>query len=361
MTDTHHQEQSDAAFDPSAPAPPFSNGSAQKVRAHDAKLLKPPGALGRLEEIAIWLGGVQATFVPEARRAAIIVFAADHGVTAQGVSPFPAVITRLMLDSFIEQRGAIGVLALRNNWPLQVVDVGVDCDDTPDGVVVDKLCRGTRDFTRAQAMTEDELDHALCAGARAVDRSDDPYEPVIWVFGDMGIGNTTAAAAVLAALTSQPAAAVAGPGTGLDADGVARKAAVIASALDLHGLSGPEIAPRQAVQCVGGLEIAAMAGAMIRAAQGRGAILVDGFIATVAALVACRINPSVRPYLLFAHRSAEPGHAVALAALEAEPLLDLGMRLGEGTGAALALHLVREAANLHCGMGTLDELSDQLS
>lgn len=341
-------------FDPYAPCAPYRHEIADAARQRQAQLTKPAGSLGRMEDVAIWLAGAQGSHAPSAERAAIILFAADHGVTAQGISAFPSSVTVQMLANFAGGGAAISVLARSLGADLQIVDVGVDTDETIASVIHEKVRRGTRDFSTQPAMTGDELAQALDAGGRAVGRVMQD-SPQIAVFGDMGIGNSTSAAAVLAALTGKPARDVAGPGTGLDPAGVAHKAAVIDAALERHGLRATTASAQRVLDHVGGYEIAAIAGGMIASGQRGIPVLVDGFIATAAALAAVRMNPSLRPLLIFGHRSAEPGHDIALDVLDAKPLLDLGMRLGEGTGAAVALSVVRLACDLHNRMATFDE------
>ena len=322
------------------------------ARARQAVLTKPAGSLGVLETLAITLASLQATDRPSAAKAPIILFAGDHGVTAQNVSAYPAAVTVEMLKNFASGGAAVSVLARELGVSLTVVDAGTLASGPLPGVVTDKPRRGTRDFTVEPAMTAEERDAALAAGKRAVEAAG-PADLVL--FGEMGIGNTTAAAAIAAALLGRPVAEIAGAGTGLDPAGIEHKVSVIEGALARHGLASGDAAPRAVLEAVGGLEIAALTGAMIAAAQRRTPILVDGFIVTVAALAATRLNPSVRPWLLFAHRSAERGHGTVLEALSAEPILDLGLRLGEGSGAAAALAVLRVACALHNGMATFAE------
>lgn len=342
------------SFDPYAPCPEVCTASAEQARMRQAQLTKPPGSLGQLEDIAIWLAGAQATEAISAQRVAITLFAADHGITAQGVSLYPSAVTAQMLQNFAGGRAAISVLAKGLGARLEIVDVGVATDQQIDGVVSDKQGHGTRDFSVEAAMTSAELSYALGAGARAVDRMA-TFNPDIAAFGEMGIGNTTTAAALLAALTGHSAGDVTGAGTGLDQSGIAHKAGVIECAIARHDLHGPQVTVERALLSVGGYEIAAMTGGMIAAAQRRIPVLVDGFIATVAALVGTRMTPSLRPFLAFGHRSAERGHDVALDALHAKPILDLGMRLGEGSGAAVAVAVLRHACDLHTQMATFAE------
>ncbi|MEL6298712.1 MAG: nicotinate-nucleotide--dimethylbenzimidazole phosphoribosyltransferase [Pseudomonadota bacterium] len=336
--------------------------AADAARARQAVLTKPPGSLGALEEIAIRLAGLQGVEKPSADDAAILIFAGDHGVTARGVSPFPRDVTLQMLANFAAGGAAISVLARETGTALHVIDVGTDGDTSAiSGIHIDKVRRGTADFSRGPAMSADDLTAALNAGARAVDKAVAANAATggaglrLLVLGEMGIGNTSAAAAIIAALTGAAPRDVTGPGTGLDAAGVQRKADVIAEALALHGLDSGSDDVHAVLRCVGGLELAALTAAMIHAAQSGIAILVDGFIVGAAALAASKLNPSVAPWLIFTHRSAEPGHATVLDVLDATPLLDLGLRLGEGSGAATALPLVRLACALHAGMATFEE------
>lgn len=332
------------------PAPSAAHEAA--ARARQAALTKPAGSLGILETLAITLASLQATNRPRAALAPIILFAGDHGVTAQGISAYPASVTVEMLRNFASGGAAVAVLARELGVPLTVIDAGTRAAEPIPGVVVDKPRAGTRDFTVEPAMTHAELDDALAAGRRAVDAAG-PAD--LMLFGEMGIGNTTSAAAVAAALLARPPAEIAGAGTGLDTGGIAHKVRVIEAGLVRHGLGTSEADPRRALAAVGGLEIAALAGAIVAAAQAGRPVLVDGFIVTVAALAATRLNPSCVPWLLFAHRSAERGHGAVLDALGARPMLGLDLRLGEGSGAAIALGVLRLACALHNGMATFEE------
>lgn len=335
-----------------------------RALARQGELTKPPGSLGRLEDVAVTLAALQRRDHPAVERVPVLVFAGDHGVTAQGVSAYPSEVTVQMLTNFRDGGAAIAVLSRTQGLPLHVVDVGSASREPVPGIVTDKAAHGTADFTAGPAMTEAEVAHALGAGRRALDRvldevvAADGAPADLLVLGEMGIGNTTAAAALACALAGLPTEQAAGLGTGLDDGGRQRKREVLEKALARHtdavvaaGLS----AALEALRRVGGLEIAALAGAMVTAAQRGVPVLVDGFIVTSAALVAARHHPGVRPWLLFSHRSAERGHGDLLRALEARPLLDLDLRLGEGTGAALALPLVRAACALHAGMATFAE------
>lgn len=324
------------------------------ARARQACLTKPPGSLGRLEDLAVWLAAAQGTATPCADAASIVVFAADHGVVEEGVAAYPQSVTQAMLANFVGGGAAIAVLARQLGARLEVVDVGSLAETVPPGVINAQVARGTANLARAEAMTPAQLHAALAAGRAAVERAVAAGSGV-FVGGEMGIGNTTVAAALGCALLGLPGRALAGPGTGLDMAGVAHKATVIDRALARHGMAGIEVNPLDALCCVGGFEIAALAGAYIAAAQARMPVLVDGFICATAALVACRLNPALRPWLQFAHASAEPGFLRIQQALAAHPLLDLGLRLGEGSGAAAALPLLQLACALHNQMATFAE------
>ena len=317
--------------------------------ARQAQLTKPTGALGRLEQLAVELAGLQATEQPSAAKVPIIVFAGDHGIVAQGVSAYPQAVTIAMMANFASGGAAISVLARELGSSLEVVDAGTLAAETMVGVVTDKPRSGTRDFSVEAALTPAELAFAFEAGQRAVARAE-AGQPDLLIFGEMGIGNTTTSAAIASALLGVSAEEVAGSGTGVDAAGRVRKARLIDAALARHGLTG---ATAERILCaIGGLEIAAICGAIIAAAQRRIPVLIDGFIVSVAALATVRLNPSCQPFLLPSHQSAEQGHRLVLRALNVNPLVSLDLRLGEGSGAAIALPLVRLACALHNGMAT---------
>ncbi len=330
---------------------------AARARARQAVLTKPAGSLGRLESLAIELAALQQTDQPSAQRVPILIFAGDHGVTARGVSAYPSAVTVEMLRNFASGGAAIAVLAREIGSSLTVIDAGTLAEEPVAGVETDKSCRGTRDFTTEEAMTPAELAGALACGRRAAARAAGEGADLI-ILGEMGIGNTTSATAISCALLGRTPEEIVGDGTGVDTSGRTRKAAVISTALALHQLKGRLITPAAALRTmasVGGFEIAALTGAMIASAQAGLPVLVDGFIVSVAALVAARINPGVVPWMIYSHRSAERGHAAVLDELEASPLLDLSLRLGEGSGAAVTLPIVRLACALHNGMATFAE------
>jgi nicotinate-nucleotide--dimethylbenzimidazole phosphoribosyltransferase len=332
--------------------PAISVAHRNAARARQDQLTKPAGALGRLEGLAIELASLQHTDRPRAARVPIIVFAGDHGIAAQGVSAYPQEVTIAMMANFAAGGAAISVLAREIGSSLEVVDAGTLAEAPMPGVVTDKPRRGSRDFSKEAALSATDLAFAFACGQRAVARAA-AGQPDLIILGEMGIGNTTSAAAIAASLLKRSAESLTGLGTGLDSAGRVRKADIIDAALTRHGLA--DASPEQILCAVGGLEIAAIAGAIIAAAQRRIPILIDGFIASAAALAAFRLNPSCRPYLIFSHRSAEQGHRLVLDALAARPLLDLDLRLGEGSGAALALPILRLACALHNGMATFAE------
>ena len=325
--------------------------TAAAARARQETLTKPPGSLGDLEMLAIRLAGWQRRERPALERVHITVFAGDHGITAEGVSAFPQAVTVEMLRNFARGGAAISVLARNLGASFEVVNLGT-ASAVAGGVHDRWLGPGTVNFAQDAAMSEAQLTAALDAGRQSVERAV-AADAQLYIGGEIGIGNTTAAAALACALLPAEPEALAGPGTGLDGEGVARKAAVIRRSLERHagGLgSAVEILRR-----LGGFEIAALAGAYVRCAQLGVPAVIDGFISTAAALIARQMRPGAETWWLFSHRSREPGHAALLAALQARPLLDLGMRLGEGSGAAMAVPILRLACELHGRMATFAE------
>jgi nicotinate-nucleotide--dimethylbenzimidazole phosphoribosyltransferase len=317
-----------------------------RARARQLELTKPPGSLGRLEEIANRMAAIQETLAPAADPARVVLFAADHGVCAEGVNPYPQAVTAQMVANFLRGGAAINALARSAGVDLEIVDAGVAHEiPAPAGLVQRKVAPGTANFCRGPAMSAEQAMAALDLG---IDCS--RGEARLVGIGEMGIGNTTAASAVTAALTGLEAAAVVGRGTGADDGIMQRKRTAVERALALHGAYLDD--PMAVLARLGGFEIGAMAGLCLGAAAQRRAVLVDGFIATAAAAVAVRMCPAVRDYLIPAHRSTEPGHAPLLEIVGHRPLLDLEMRLGEGTGAALAVPVVRAAVAAFTGMAT---------
>jgi nicotinate-nucleotide--dimethylbenzimidazole phosphoribosyltransferase len=324
-----------------------------KARERQQQLTKPAGSLGQLEHLAVELAAMQGSPRPQVEQLWISIFAGDHGVVAEGVSAFPQAVTGQMLRNFVSGGAAISVLAKQLDATLEVIDLGTALPLEPlRGVHHLHLGAGTQNFAQGPAMSATQLLQALDAGQASVQRAREAGSQ-LFIGGEMGIGNTTAATAMACALLECAALEMVGPGTGLDSAGVAHKAEVIELALELHR---PQISePIDILQHLGGFEIAALSGAYLACAQQGITALVDGFICSVAALLAVRLNPDCRNWLLFAHCGAEPGHQRVLNTLQAEPLLDLGLRLGEGSGAALAVPLLQLACSLHNDMATFAE------
>lgn len=317
------------------------------ARAELDRKTKPRGSLGRLEELAVRLAGIGVN----GRRCAIVVAAADHGYADEGVSAYPAEVTRQMLRVFASGGAAISVLSRLVGAELVVVDAGVREKLGDPRVRSIRIGAGTTNAAHGAAMSREQALAALGAGVSLARELAGRVDIV--ALGDMGIGNTTAAGALHAALLGVPAAAVCGPGTGLDPGGVRRKAEVIERALAANDQVGDD--PIDVLAALGGFEIALLAGVALGAAAKRRAVVLDGFIVTAAALVAARLEPAVVEYLIAGHLSPEPGHRLGLDALGLEPLLDLELRLGEGTGAALALPLLQASLALLAEMATFDE------
>ncbi len=323
------------------------------AEARQRILTKPPGALGQLEALAIRLAALQGTMQPRVERVYITVFVGDHGVAVEGVSAFPQAVTGEMVRNFARGGAAICVLARALGATLEVINLGTVNDPGPlEGVKNYSLGPGTANFTMEPAMSEHQLSCALHAGRHATERAK-LGGAQMFIGGEMGIANTTAATALACALLGENPERLAGPGTGLDANGIARKVKTIQRALDLH--RNHLASPWEALRRLGGFEIAALAGGYIACAQMGLPVLVDGFIASSAALAAARLRPGVEDWLLFSHVSAESGHRILLESLGAQPLFDLGMRLGEGSGAAAAVPLLRLACALHNQMATFAE------
>ena len=328
--------------------------AAELARERQQQLTKPAGSLGRLESVAIQLAAIQRDALPQARPAAALIFAADHPVTIHGVSAYPPEVTRSMLGNLARGGAAAAVLARSVGLPLTVVDVGVAGAPIPGATVVrHPVADHLRfDLRHQDAMTEETAKLALAAGEAAI--SELEAETRVVALGEIGIGNTTPAAAVAAALLGRAAADLVGPGTGLDGPGLERKTEVVRDALERVGAGGPT-GPMDLLRRLGGPDLAALVGAIRRAHELDMAVLVDGYTVSIAALVATRAEPALRDHLVFCHRSAEPGHERVLRELLASPLLDLEMRLGEATGALMAFPLVEAACRLHAEMATFAE------
>jgi nicotinate-nucleotide--dimethylbenzimidazole phosphoribosyltransferase len=321
--------------------PPELTLSAELQARIDNKT-KPLGSLGRLEDIALRIGLVQNTLTPKLTRPVIMVFAGDHGIVGEGVSPFPQEVTQQMVQNFLAGGAGINVFARQNNIALRIIDAGVNHELEHPQLVTAKVAKGTANFLHTPAMSIEQCEQALLRGAELAGAEIRQGSNVLG-FGEMGIGNTSAASALMSLLCELPADKCVGRGAGLDDKGHTHKLAVIQQAISKHEIDIND--PLQVLATFGGFEIAMMAGAMLGAAEQKTILLIDGFIATAALLAASRIAPQVLDYCIFAHCSDESGHSLLLQQLQAKPLLNLGLRLGEGTGAALAYPLVQAAVN----------------
>ncbi len=325
----------------------------QAAEARQANLTKPPGALGKLETGAIQIASLQSNEQPNVDKIHITVFAGDHGVAAEGISAFPQAVTAEMIKNFATGGAAISVIATELGAQLEVVNMGTAFDPgTIKGVVNLCIGPGTANFRHQAAMTEAGISKALNAGYEAAQRAKSAGAQ-LFIGGEMGIGNTTVAAALACAFLDTKPERLAGPGTGVDEQGVLHKINIIQQALDLHRPQADSA--YEVLRRLGGFEIAALTGSYLACAQIGLPVLVDGFISSVAALAAIRICTGAEPWFLYSHTSAEPGHRLVLAALNANPFLDCSMRLGEGSGAAITVPLLRLACALHNNMATFAE------
>jgi nicotinate-nucleotide--dimethylbenzimidazole phosphoribosyltransferase len=332
--------------------PPLDAALAAELRALIDGKAKPPGALGRLEDLAVQLGTVQGRLDPRADEAAVLLFAGDHGLTEEGVSSYPSAVTTAMVRLILDGRASINALARAAGARVQVIDVGVAAELAPHpDLTCAKVRAGTRNAAREPAMTAAECAAALDCGAEAA-RAAIAAGADLVALGEMGIGNTASASLILHRLGPAPLQDCVGLGAGHDAEGLARKGQALAKAAARCGA----IEAFEVLCEFGGLEIAAMAGAALAAAAARRVVVVDGFIASAAALCAIRLRPELTDFCVFAHASAERGHRLLLQRLGARPLLELDMRLGEGTGAALALPILRAAANMAREVASLAEV-----
>lgn len=329
---------------------PIDQSWIDNAAARQLTLTKPPGSLGRLEEIGNRLAAIQRTVTPDVSRKRIYVVAADHGVTAEGVSAYPSEVTAQMVENFLAGGAAINVLGRHGQIDIKIVDAGVAADLAARPDLIDVKCvRGTANFAHGPAMSREETERLINAG---IDLARADALKLLGI-GEMGIGNTTAASAITAALTRADPAELTDRGTGVDDRVLNHKIDVIRRALAVNQPN-----PDDAIDVlskVGGAEIAVMTGVVIGAAINRIAVVADGFISTAAAALAVSLYPTSRDYLFLAHRSVERGHAALIRLIGLEPLLDLKLRLGEGTGAALAMHIVDASARLLCEMATFSE------
>ncbi|HEY6648971.1 MAG TPA: nicotinate-nucleotide--dimethylbenzimidazole phosphoribosyltransferase [Mycobacterium sp.] len=327
---------------------------AAAARVRQDRLTKPPGSLGRLEDLSVWVASCQGVCPPrQFQRPRVVVFAGDHGVTSAGVSAYPAEVTAQMVANFDAGGAAINVLAEAAGASVRVVDIAVNAAEPLSAAIgAHKVRRGSGNIAVEDALSAEETAAAIEAGRAIADEEVDSGADLL-IAGDMGIGNTTAATTLIAALTNSEPVAVVGRGTGIDDAGWARKTAAIRDALyRARGLSAD---PVGLLRVCGGADFAAMAGFCAQAAVRRTPVLLDGVVVTAAALVADRLAPGARQWWQAGHRSTEPAHALALQRLDLEPIIDLRMRLGEGTGAAVALPVVRAAVAALSSMATFDE------
>lgn len=322
--------------------------SAQALRAAIDNKTKPLGSLGMLEKLAHQIGMIQQSTQPKIDSPAVIVFAGDHGIVEENISAYPQSVTWQMVENFLSGGAAINVFARQNACALHIVDAGVNHDFGQRAGLLDrKVAHGTRNFAKTPAMTEAQCAQAMQQGAELLTE----MKGNVLGFGEMGIGNTTAAAAIMHALTALPAAECVGAGTGLSQEGIQHKEQVVAAAVAHHANMRT---PLEVLTTFGGFEIAMIVGAMLAAAERRMVLVIDGFIITSALLVAARLQPAILDYCVFAHCSDEHGHAKLLAELKGEPVLQMGLRLGEGTGSVLALPMLHAAVNFLCEMATFE-------
>jgi nicotinate-nucleotide--dimethylbenzimidazole phosphoribosyltransferase len=332
---------------------PLDAAAMHAARLRQDRLTKPRGSLGRLEDLSIQIAGITAKPLPTLEHKVVTVMAGDHGVVAEGVSAYPQEVTPQMVLNFLRGGAAINVLARHAGARVVVVDMGVACDlPSHPGLLVRKVAYGTANIARGPAMSRDQARQALEAGAGVVEALIADGLDIL-ATGDMGIGNTTPSAAIAAAITGRTAQEVAGRGTGVDDAGLQRKIDAIRRALEVNQ---PD--PKDGLDVlakVGGFEIGGLAGAILAAAAHRRPVVVDGFISTAAAMIAVCLAPQARDYLIAAHTSMEQGHHLMMDWIGVSPLLDLKMRLGEGTGAVLAMSLVEAACKALAEMATFDE------
>ena len=324
----------------------------KKASDRQCQLTKPPGSLGTLEAIAIRLASMQQTEQPQLDKIWVSVFAADHGVAEESVSAFPQIVTTEMVKNFAHKGAAVNVLSNYINAEFEVIDVGLANTIDSANVVSNRAGNGTANFVKQAAMTKEQLAIAINAGKLAVDRAVDSHSQ-LFIGGEMGIANTSSASAISVALTDLSAEQLTGAGTGLAAEAILHKTQIIKKAITFHQQS--LTSPLKILQCLGGFEIASLVAAYISAAQQGLPVLIDGFIASVAALLAVKINSGCAAWFFYGHCSQEKGHRLILEQLKANPLLDLNMRLGEGSGAVTAVPLLQMACKLHNEMATFKQ------
>lgn len=328
------------------------NSFYKKALGKQTQLTKPAGSLGLLENIAVRLAAMQKTESPSIERIWVSIFAADHGIAEESVSAFPQRVTTEMVKNFSNNGAAVNVLSHFINATFEVIDVGLINPIEIEGLIISRAGNGTANFSKQAAMTEDQMDSAFCTGQSAVKRAIE-QNTQLFIGGEMGIANTSSASAIAIALTGLSAKQLTGAGTGLNSKDILHKSQVIKNAVTLHRQN--LMTPLKTLQYLGGFEIAALVGAYLFAAQQGLAILIDGFISSVAALLAVKINSQIQAWLFYAHQSQEKGHQLVLEQLQAKPLLNLNMRLGEGSGAVAAVPLLQMACKLHNEMATFEQ------
>lgn len=332
---------------------PVSKAQDQLIQQKIDLKTKPPGALGQLESLALQIARIQGAKQLQIVNPTMLVFAGDHGIAAEGVSIAPSEVTRQMVQNFAHGGAAINVFCRQLGFNLEVIDCGILTPvEDAEGIIDQRLGAGTAAIHLEPAMTLACVDKGFAMAQALIERHHQTGCNLV-AFGEMGIGNTSSAAAIMAAIMQLDVADCVGRGTGINSETLERKQMLIELALLLH--QSAMTGPRQVLACLGGFEIVQMTGAMLAAAERKMLVVVDGFIATAAALVAVNINANVRDYLIFAHRSEEQGHQRMLEHLKAKPLLSLGLRLGEGTGAALALPLIQAAVNFYNQMASFSD------
>lgn len=333
---------------------PLDNNAMRSARTRQNTLTKPPGSLGRLEDLSIQLAGMTSNPLPSMERKVVIVMAADHGVALEGVSAYPAEVTPQMVLNFLRGGAAINVLARQVGVRIIIADMGVAADlaDASGRLVSYKIGFGTANLAKGPAMTREQARASIQRGIEIAEAEIRRGVDIL-ATGDMGIGNTTASAAIACALMDQTPEAIAGRGTGVDDEGLKRKLHVIARSLKINRPDGKDAL--DVLAKVGGFEIGGLVGVILASAANRKPVVVDGFISTAAAMLAVSLAPAARDYLIAAHVSQERGHRLMLEWLGLNPLLDLNLRLGEGTGAVLAFPLIEASARILCEMATFDE------
>lgn len=323
--------------------PPLANSLKVELQRKIDSKTKPLGALGLLETIALQIGLIQQTLTPRLVNPTMLVFAGDHGIVESGVSPYPQAVTAQMVLNFLNGGAAINVFCTQNGIKLRVVDAGVNHAFAPHANLIDaKIANGTANYLTEKAMSFKQCEQALTVG-KSIANKEIALGCNVIAFGEMGIGNTSSASTLMSVLCELPVEQCVGRGTGLDDAGVLKKTALLAQAISHHNLNRND--PMKVLQTFGGFEIAMMAGAMLGAAETKTILLIDGFIATAALLVASKLHPRILDYCIFAHCSDEKAHKQLLNYLSAKPLLEMGLRLGEGTGAALTYPLLAAAVN----------------